>query len=146
MHRYQYWVSALRLRFEYSACKICPNTLKLIPVLQVCTLCHKSEYTAHFVQISVSFMRSQKKYSIKNILKFNWTQFRHFPSVLLPAVQTFIAVCWVILIGHYIHTVIDCAATFYFKVSSFQWFVIKGISKYLQDCTKFCEIMNVAIL
>lgn len=34
--------------------------------------------------------------------KFNWTR-----SMLLPAVQTFIAVCWVILLGQYIHTVID---------------------------------------
>ncbi len=70
-------------------------------------------------------------------------------SVLWPAVWTLLAVCWVILRGQKIYTVIQAAHSLLYIVAKCQFFSVvtwKYIIKYLhkcEGCTHFCEILYI---
>ncbi len=80
-----------------------------------------------------------------------WAQFGHFHlgvySLLCPAVLTLMAVCWFILRGQLIYTVIQAVHSLLYIVAKCNFFSVvtwKDIIKYLQKCqvcTHFCEIL-----
>ena len=82
----------------------------------------------------------------------NWAQFGDFHlgvySLLLPAVQTLMAVCWVILRGQEIYSVIQATLSLLYIVANCHFFSVvswKDI-KYLQKCegcAHFCEIQYI---
>ncbi len=82
----------------------------------------------------------------------NRAQFGHFHlgvySLLWPAVKTLMAMCWVILRGQQIYTVIQAVHSLLYIVAKCHFFSVvtwKDI-KYLQKmegCTHFCEILYI---
>ncbi len=69
----------------------------------------------------------------------------------LRSVLTFVAVCWVILRGQQMYTVIQAVHSLLYIVAKWHFFSVvtwKYIIKYLQKCegcTHFCEILCVSV-
>ena len=78
-----------------------------------------------------------------------WTFSLKVYSLLLPVVQTLMAVCWVILRRQQIYTTIQGVQSLFYIVAKCHFFRVvpwKDIIKYLQKyegCTHFCETLYV---
>ncbi len=113
-------------------------------------------YRAMWLHVLCHMTSMRRRYGNNKAIRFKWwspkklmlgAQLEYFKLMW----QGLMAVCWVILRGQYIYTVIQAVLSLLYIEAKCRFFSVvtwKDIIKYLQNCegcTRFCEILCIYI-